>query len=172
MHRWLTLALVGITLAVGALTLGTAPLLPDRVATHFDWNGRPNGWMDRETYVVFALAFSVMLPWLVYAVTTGLLRRFPRLASLRDKDYWLAPPRRDATVRALRAFAAATALLIACFAATMHLAILQAHATQSPHLDNTTFGIAVALFVIAVVGIAVAHGLRFRRPRDRAALQP
>ena len=46
MHRWITLALAGVTLAVGALTLGTAPLLPERVATHFDWNGRPNGWID------------------------------------------------------------------------------------------------------------------------------
>jgi uncharacterized membrane protein len=161
MNRWLTIALVGVTLAIGALTLGTAPQLPGRVATHFDWNGRANGWMDRETYVIVALAYSIALPWFVYGLMLFLRR-------VRDKDYWLAAPRRDATLRALGAFAAATALAIALLAATMHLMIVQAHAMQPPRVDNGTLVTAIVLFAAAMIGLAIAHGLRFRRRPDRA----
>ena len=161
MNRWLTLALVGVTLAIGALTLGTASQLPDRVATHFDWNGHPNGWMDRETYVIVMLGVSVALPWLAYAMM--LLGR-----RVRDEDYWLAPPRREATLRAMRAFAAALALAIALLGATMHFAIVKAHATQPIQLDNGTLVTAIALFAAAMIGFAIAHGRRFPRRPDRA----
>ena len=47
----------------------------------------------------------------------------------------------------------------------------EANTTQPPRFDNGTFAIAVALFVVATIGIAIAHQLRFRRRPDRA-LQP
>ena len=97
-NRWLTLALAGVTFAAGALMLGTAKLLPDSVATHFDWNGHANGWMTRESHVLFVLAIGVALPWLVYGLVPLLARRHPRLASVRDQGYWLDPSRRDATL--------------------------------------------------------------------------
>lgn len=168
MNRWLTLALVGVTFAVGALTLGTAAQLPGRVATHFDWSGRPNGWMDRDTYIAFALGFSVAIPWIVYAAMALLPGRFPRLSNLRHKRYWLEPSRREATLRSLGTFAAATALATAGFTASLHLSILEAHTRQPPQLDNATFLTALALFVVATIGIAVAYQRRFARPPDRA----
>jgi hypothetical protein len=35
--------------------------LPARVATHFSAAGEPNGWMSRETFLVFALALTTFL---------------------------------------------------------------------------------------------------------------
>ena len=171
MNRWLMLALAGVTLAVGALMLGTAPLLPDRVATHFDWNGHANGWMTREGHVVFVLAIGVALPWIVYGLVPLLARKYPRLASVRDQVYWLDPSRRDATLQVQRAFAGAIAILMSLFVLSLHLMLVEANATQPPRLDNGTLAIAVALFVVAMLGIAAAHKLRFRRRPDRA-LQP
>jgi uncharacterized membrane protein len=161
MDRWLTIVLVGVTLAVGASTLGTTPQLPARVATHFDWNGNPNGWMDRDTYLIVALVVGVVLPWLIYTVLRVTRR-------VRDEDYWLAPPRRDATLRAMRSFAAVTALAVAMLTATLHFAIVKAHATQPLRLDNSIFVTAIVLFAAAMIGLAIAHGLRFRRGPDRA----
>jgi uncharacterized membrane protein len=159
MVRWLTIVLVGVTIAVGALTLGTVSQLPSRVATHFDWNGRPNGWMERDTYAIFALAYGVALPWLVFGLML-LLRR------VRDKAYWLAPPRRDATLRTMRAFGAATALAIALLTGSMHLMVMRAHATQPPQFDNGLLVTTMVLFAAAMIGLAIAYGLRFRRPSD------
>jgi uncharacterized membrane protein len=156
MNRWLTIALIGVTLAAGALLLGTTPQLPDRVATHFDWSGNPNGWMDRETYLVFMLGFSVGLPWITFAIML-----FQR--GVRNRDYWLAPPRRDASLRAVGAFAAATGLAMALFITSIHFAIMSAHATQPIRLDNGKLVTALVLFATAMIGLAIVHGLRFRR---------
>lgn len=35
--------------------------LPLRMATHFDFNGRPNGWMPRETALYFALGITALM---------------------------------------------------------------------------------------------------------------
>ena len=160
MTRWLTVALLGVTLATGALLIGTTAQLPDRVATHFDWSGNPNGWMNRDSYLLFMLGFGIALPWLVYGF--GRLHR-----SMRNQDYWLAPPRREATLGAVRAYAASTAIATALFVTSMHFAILSAHAVQPVRLDNRTLMIAVLLFAAALIGLAIAHALRFARTRER-----
>ena len=168
MNRWLTLALVGVTLAIGALTLGTASQLPARVATHFDWSGHPNGWMDRETYVI------------VHAR----VQRRAAVARLRDDAVasgacvtrTTGSRRRAATQRCARWVHSLPrlALAIALFVASMHLAIVKAHATQPIRLDNGTLVTALVLFSAAMIGFAIAHRLRFRRPRgsSNAALKP
>jgi Domain of unknown function (DUF1648) len=45
--------------------------LPERVATHIDAHGQPNGWMSRNAHlgfmIVFGLGFPMFVPALVYA---------------------------------------------------------------------------------------------------------
>ncbi len=57
-----------------------ADCLPMRVPTHFDWMGRPNGWMDKGA-----------MPWLVFGLPVGIWL----VAWLMD----LAMQGRDASVR-------------------------------------------------------------------------
>ena len=68
----------------------------------------------------------------------------------------------------MRAFGAATALAIALLTGSMHLLILQAHAKPPPQLDNPALVTTIVLFAVAMAGIAIAHGLRFRRRPDRS----
>lgn len=161
MYRWLTVGLVAVTLAAAAFLLGSTPQLPDRVATHFDWGGNPNGWMDRAGYLAFMLVFAVALPWLVYAV--GRLHR-----PAHEQDHRLAPARNDAQRDAVRTFTAWAAIATAVFIVAMHFAIVGAHAAQPIRLDNGQLMIFVALFAAVLIGLAVAHALRSSRARDRS----
>ena len=64
------------------LLLGVAALfvrqtsrdLPPLVATHFGAGGAANGFMSREFYLRFMLAFVVLLPWLVNFAFERILR--------------------------------------------------------------------------------------------------
>jgi len=72
--------------------------LPERVATHFDARGRPDGWMSRTEHLRFmawfGLAFPLFVPVIVYVI-----RFLPdRLLNLPNRDYWLAPGRRTETM--------------------------------------------------------------------------
>lgn len=156
MNRWLAIALVGVTLGVAALMAGTTSQMPARVASHFDWNGQPDGWMDRGTYLIVMLAAGVALPWVAY-VAMRFVRR------VRDADYWLAPERRDATRDALSGFGAMTGIALALLGGALHVAIIEAHATTPVRLDSAMFSTTLALFVAAMLGLAIAYAIRFRR---------
>jgi hypothetical protein len=82
---------------------------------------------------------------------------------MRNAGYWLEPPRRQATVAALRGFAAATALLLALLSAAMHVALLEANAKAPPRLAEGPFFAALALFVAGVLGIVIVYARRFPR---------
>lgn len=62
---WLGLPLVG---AMYALAWSQ---LPTRLATHFDFNNQPNGWMSREGSLIFSLVMSATIA----AVATFLISR-------------------------------------------------------------------------------------------------
>ncbi len=67
------------------------PELPERIASHFNGAGVPNGWMTKDQFFTLN-AFLVGM-----AVFTGLFPPFmiakvdPSLINLPNKDYWLAP---------------------------------------------------------------------------------
>jgi len=100
------------------------PLLPERVASHFDGSGRPNGWSGKAAF--FAIyAGAVLLMVVIQTATRLSSTRWPiSLINLPNKDYWLSPERRAESVAVLMkymtGFWSATLLFLMT---TMHLAI-------------------------------------------------
>lgn len=80
------------------------PHLPARVATHFDMEGRPNGWSSAGSLWVpggvmfgFAILIGIGVP--------ALARRLPpSMVNVPHRDYWLAPERREASLDRLDVF--------------------------------------------------------------------
>jgi hypothetical protein len=56
--------------------------LPMRMATHFNLNGQPNGWMSRDTAFWFAVGITVFL-LMVFTVITTLMQRLPSPGFIR-----------------------------------------------------------------------------------------
>ncbi len=79
------------------------PLLPERMAAHFNYEGHPNGWQPKDGFFLLMLA--------VVGVTAVIPFLSPRLIASRPNDqinlphrsYWLAPVRREATIRFIAA---------------------------------------------------------------------
>ena len=73
-------AIVVLAVLYGALVVQVIvsyPRLPERVATHFGFNGTPNGWMSRAADAAFTLGTSAI--------------------NIPNRAYWLAPERRRET---------------------------------------------------------------------------
>ena len=110
--------------------------LPRRVATHFDGNGRPNGWMSRTAHLrfmtVFGLAFPMLAPAIVYAS-----RFMPdRFYNLPHRDYWLAPARRTETLAYLFRHSLWFSSMALCFVIGIHLSIVRANHLAQAHLPT------------------------------------
>src|SRR5687767_14137463 len=93
----LVLMLVG----VAAHVIYYYPRLPDTVASHFGGSGRPDGWSSKETYGVNIIAIAGVLA-LMFLGIGPFIRRLPNdVINFPNRDYWLAPERRDASLAAL-----------------------------------------------------------------------
>ncbi len=63
--------------------------LPGTLATHFDWNGTPNGWSSKTGFYflwgVIVLVVNVWVP-----IVPRMVRRLsPTVVSVPNKEYWL-----------------------------------------------------------------------------------
>ncbi|WP_295446280.1 hypothetical protein [uncultured Thiodictyon sp.] len=136
--------------------------LPPRVASHFGAAGLANGFMPHDFYVRFMLGFVVALPSvLVFLPAAGLCNPQARI-NLPNRDYWLAPARRAATLRALRAHMAYLGCLLVVFLSYVHWLVVRANELAPPHLSMPWFVGGLAAFATATVAWALVLIRHFR----------
>lgn len=117
-------------------------VLPERVASHFGAGGQADSWSTPGHFMaVYALTIALMA--LVFGGPTLFFPRLPDGAfSVPRKEYWLAPERREATLRRftgqyLLIGAATNAFLVAI----MHLVVRANLAAGEPRLGTAFFAI-------------------------------
>jgi len=128
--------------------------LPDRVATHFDWEGKPNGWMSKYQY----LAFIEGMGWALPLILEGLfyaMRYFPNglINFPGDREYWLAPERRaDTLAYVFRQSFWMTSMMIGLVAG-LHYLTLQANRLGGAmaHVSMSHVFLLVGCFVFGMV---------------------
>jgi uncharacterized membrane protein len=156
--------------AIAAVAIAQAvyafPLMPGRMASHFGPSGMPNGWMTKSQF--FAVYAFSLLP--AFVLEFWLPRKLRRTdgdkLNLPNKEYWLAPERRDSTFAYLEAFFAwygCAFLLLIVF--VMGLA-MRANLNPSPRLPTGPTVTALIVFVAFTVAAIVAMLRRFSAPRS------
>ncbi len=155
------LELAGAALAVDAL----AARLPERVASHFDAGGMPNGFMTREACRQFMMIFTVVVPALV-ALGTGLVPRLmpPAFVNIPNRDYWLAPERAKASIDYLSEQGVWFACILVLFLVSVDWMLARANEFSPPRFPTTAFLWAMAAFVIFLGFWLWRMFRRFRRP--------
>ena len=98
MLRLCSMLFAAVLIVVAWFIVATTGQLADPVATHFGSDYLANGFMTRDGYLAFSLAFSTLLPVIVAGAVGWLPRLFPRSVNVPNRDYWLAPERRAATL--------------------------------------------------------------------------
>ena len=128
------------------------PLLPTKVASHFDGQGRPNGWMSRDLCVEFTLGLSVLMPGLVIALMAGAGRIPVSFINLPHREYWLAPERRRLALAVLLQYSIWFAAINVLFITGVHWLIVQANLpNHRPHLSGTDLATVVGAFLGSTV---------------------
>ncbi|MBC8143148.1 MAG: DUF1648 domain-containing protein [Armatimonadetes bacterium] len=154
--------LVGVAVSAGQILI-LSPLLPATVASHFGTNNRADGFMPREAFVAGQWVMTAVISAL-FLLLPALIRVIPDdMINLPDKEYWLAPERRETTLRyfadRIYAFGAATLALLAGVTQQVYTANIG---------GSHTLGSATGIYIVAFLlytGVWV-YGLlrRFSRP--------
>jgi uncharacterized membrane protein len=128
----------GVLVATGAVTALVYPRLPDPMPTHFDWAGRPDGWMPRAlgAWVIPAIAI----------VTVALIRGAALLLPEGWRERLQASP-----VRAI-------ALSIAAMLCGCQILLVHAALSPDPHMGAEIWALVGALFV--ALGLALPRTRR------------
>jgi uncharacterized membrane protein len=137
--------------------------LPALVAAHFDSTGRVTGHMPRGLYVGLMLVITIVIP-LLLAVIPSLALRTPGVRiNLPNREYWLAPERRAATIAFLSRQMSLLACVVVVFLCYMQWQVVRANRLAPPMLESRALLNGVMLFVGATLCWTVWLIGRFRR---------
>lgn len=143
----------------------TSAGLPAVVASHFAASGQANGFMPRGMYLGIMLGIGIGAPLLVGLLPGALVKGDGRNLNLPNRDYWLAPERREETIAFLRGHGQWFAAAVALFLAYVHWLVVLANRLQPPMLSSSAISSGLIVFFVALaVWIGVLF-YRFRRPR-------
>jgi uncharacterized membrane protein len=72
--------------------------LPERMASHFSGDGTPNGWQLKEMFFLLMGAVTASTAIIGFLAPLLIAKRPASQINLPNKEYWLAPERRAASM--------------------------------------------------------------------------
>jgi serine/threonine protein kinase len=149
-----------------AWAFSTADELPATVASHFGMNGRADGFMSKNSYLIFICAFPLGLGLLLQATTRLALRLPSRFVNIPNRDIWLAPARRPQLIAILQTWFAALSCGLVIFSAQLHTLTLLANRLNPPRLPDIAL---VTLLGFPTILLLWTIGLLMRLAEPQAA---
>lgn len=139
-------------------------VLPDPIATSFDLQGKPAGWMIVQK--AFTIYIALLAAVSISFVAAGLLaRKMPRVFVLiPNRDYWLSPERRGETIRYMKEFYLWTGAFPALFIAGTAEFIFSANMKISPQIDPQVFPLLAGMLSLGLLVVVLAIFWRFKKP--------
>jgi uncharacterized membrane protein len=121
--------------------------MPGVMATHFGASGSPNGWQTKgQFFVVEIVMLGVCLligfgvPWIISMAP-------PSLVNLPNKEFWLAPVRRDHTLAVFRMQMAWFACALLTFLIIVNQLVYNANQSVPHQLNGPQFTMALVAFL-------------------------
>ena len=158
-----TLVLLVVTF-MGAFTNWIFTLsLPQKVATHFNFAGKPDGFMTLQNHQSFIILSTICFPLFMVFMVGVLPMWFPSLVNISHRDYWFAPERKTQTLDYLFNMACKLGVLMVFFFVGLNVIIVLANNSNPVLMPKLPFFVVMALFFIGVFLWVVMLFLKFRK---------
>jgi uncharacterized membrane protein len=124
-----------------------AHAMPGVMATHFGASGSANGWQTKGQFFFLEIVMLAVCLVVGFGVPYFIGKASPSLINLPNKDFWLAPVRRDHTIAVLRIQMAWFACALLTFLIVVNQLVFNANQTVPHHLNGPQFTIAMLAFL-------------------------
>ena len=141
--------LLGYGLTAAFVVLSGA-VLPERVASHFDAGGAANGYLPRSMYLLTMLVVCA-LPVLACLAAAASLRNPRARINLPHRAVWLAPDRREETVRRIRRGMGQFSACLLVFLWYVQWLVVRANRHSPAHLPTAWMLGGLVVFVVVTV---------------------
>jgi len=138
------------------------PNLPEKMVSHFNGQGEPDGWMLKQNFFILELVILLIL------ITEFMLRpliiaKIPdSLINLPNKTYWLAGERREETFSVIGEYFEWFSVGLFGLFIAVNETVFRANLAGQP-LRNSVW-IILGIFLLFVVIWFIKFILRFRKP--------
>ena len=141
--------------------------LPLQVASHFDAKGLPDGWMPRSVFLKFMSIFGFLFPLFIVGINF-ILRYLPRSAfNMPNRDYWMAPERRQQTFRFFLVHSLWLAFFAILFLAFVYFLTVQANLVKPVRLLLRPLMVSTGAFLLGLIWWAVTLVGHFRKVGEK-----
>ena len=143
---YMFLALAGLLMAAYYY-----PQMPERMASHFAADGRPNGWQPREAFFLIMLVVGALSAIISFFAPWRIASQPNERINLPNRDYWLAAERRAQTMNYVAAFMAwfGCGVLFVLICATF--LALQANLAPDRHFNSQALLLVLVAFLISLM---------------------
>jgi serine/threonine-protein kinase len=146
----LVVLLVGLCVVFLAFIAWSATQLPEQVSTYFGLGGHADQLSSRSHALFLMGGLGLLLPLMPAAMSLA-LRFVPNdFINIPNREYWLAPERREATYRFFSRQLLWLSYLFVCFFVGMHWLTLQAHRDFSICPPSGAFVATVGVLLMAL----------------------
>ena len=158
-----------ITILLTLVVLGIAhvgyyhPKLPDTVASHFNGKGEADGHSSKLTHSIMMISLQAGMAGMFLVIGAICKRLPPSLVNMPNREYWLAPERKEETIRKMNGglFGLAIGTQV-FFMGLNHLISL--HNLGVPAMN--WFWPVFAIYMAFVIGFCVWLCLKFKMPES------
>lgn len=166
MTNWkIPAAFLVVAMAIGiALQVLYWPQLPERMATHFDAQGNPNGWMDRQSAAGLSVGLVLFLPLFFISISIAIRWLPTSTINLPHREYWLSAERRDETLRWMTVWMMWFSVAITIFLVAINHLTFIANRDAQP-LSAVWFWGLLSVFLLTTAALIVLMYRRFGSPR-------
>ena len=140
--------------------------LENPVGSHFDAQGKIDGWMSKASLVTTYVLTQLLLP--AFLLLIGKLSYILPASTINvpNKDYWLASDRRAETLGTIEAMLAwVSVVTMALMIAIMHVTFLVNLEVTTP--TNSLFLVIIITYSVLVMGLVAWIVLRFKKVPTR-----
>lgn len=145
------LVVLVVLLGLSAISIfGFRGSLPERVASHFDFQGVADGWMTRDQYVLTMGATALLMPLFMLAIGLSFQVLPAESMNLPHREYWLSPDRKAETALYMTKWMAWLSCIVVALTLALHWLVVRANHADPVRLSNEIW-ILVAAFLGSVV---------------------
>jgi uncharacterized membrane protein len=137
--------------------------LPQKVATHFNFAGKPDGFMTLQNHQSFIILSTICFPLFMVFMVGVLPMWFPSLVNISHRDYWFAPDRKTQTLDYLFNMACKLGVLMVFFFVGLNVIIVLANNSNPVLMPKLPFFVVMALFLLGLFSWVVVLFLKFRK---------
>ncbi len=157
------LLIIAALILTAILAIVFSPQLPNRIASHFGIDGKPNGFMGKDAFLITMVALQFGLA--IFLTGMGwIAAKLPKsMINIPHREYWLHADRATETLSWLQGVMNWITACTTTFMALIFYLVIQANLQAEVKLPTLGFTLLMVAYLIAILILVVRITLHFRR---------